>query len=114
MNEVLEKLPRHLLNLVVDQPYNEYTAQDHALWQYVMRQNVRYLSRVAHGSYTDGLKQTGISIDRIPHMYGMNRILEYARKTNNKELSKKAESCLEEIISNFPDYAHLIENVREI
>ena len=75
MNEVLERLPKHLLDLVIDQPYNAYTAQDHALWRYVMRQNVRYLSKVAHGSYTDGLKQTGISIDRIPHMYGMNRIL---------------------------------------
>jgi len=75
MNEILDKLPRHLMQLVIDQPYNGYTAQDHAVWRYVMRQNVRYLSRVAHGSYLEGLKQTGISIDRIPHMYGMNRIL---------------------------------------
>lgn len=75
MNEVLEKLPRHLLNLVIDQPYNAYTAQDHAIWRYVMRQNTRYLSKVAHHSYTEGLRQTGVSIDQIPHMYGMNRIL---------------------------------------
>ena len=75
MNEVLEKLPKHLLDLVIDQPYNEYTAQDHALWRYVMRQNIKYLGEVAHGSYTEGLQMTGISIDHIPHMYGMNRIL---------------------------------------
>jgi len=75
MNNILEGLPKHLLDLVIDQPYNEYTAQDHALWRYVMRQNVRYLSQVAHGSYLDGLEQTGISINHIPHMYGMNRIL---------------------------------------
>ncbi len=75
MNEVLEKLPKHLLNLVIDQPYNEYTPQDHALWRYVMKQNVRYLPKVAHHSYLEGLKKTGISIDEIPHMYGMNRIL---------------------------------------
>ncbi|NTW24653.1 MAG: aromatic amino acid hydroxylase, partial [Lentimicrobium sp.] len=74
-NEVLDKLPRHLLKLVIDQPYNDYTAQDHAVWRYVMRRNVDHLSRVAHGSYIDGLKRTGISIDSIPHMYGMNRIL---------------------------------------
>ena len=74
-NEVLDKLPRHLLNLVIDQPYNQYTPQDHAVWRYVMRQNVRYLPDVAHHSYIDGLKRTGISIDRIPEMYGMNRIL---------------------------------------
>jgi phenylalanine-4-hydroxylase len=74
-NEVLDKLPRHLMSLVIDQPYNDYTAQDHAVWRYVMRQNVRYLPTVAHHSYLEGLKRTGISIDRIPHMYGMNRIL---------------------------------------
>jgi len=75
MNEVLDKLPQHLLGLIIDQPYNDYTEQDHALWRYVMRQNVEYLSKVAHGSYIDGLRRTGISLDRIPHMYGMNRIL---------------------------------------
>jgi phenylalanine-4-hydroxylase len=75
LNEVLEKVPKHLMSLVIDQPYNSYTAQDHALWRYVMRQNVRYLSNVAHESYLDGLRKTGISLDRIPMMYGMNRIL---------------------------------------
>ncbi|MBW6458997.1 MAG: aromatic amino acid hydroxylase [Bacteroidales bacterium] len=75
MNFILEKLPRHLMQLVIDQPYNSYTSQNHAVWRYVMRQNVRYLSKVAHGSYMGGLKRTGISIDSIPHMYGMNRIL---------------------------------------
>ncbi|MGB0167456.1 MAG: aromatic amino acid hydroxylase, partial [Luteibaculum sp.] len=71
----LDKLPTHLLDFVIDQPYNEYTAQDHAVWRYVMRQNVNFLGRVAHSSYLNGLKKTGISIDSIPHMYGMNRIL---------------------------------------
>jgi phenylalanine-4-hydroxylase len=75
LNEVLEKVSKHLMSLVIDQPYNSYTAQDHALWRYVMRQNVRYLSNVAHESYLEGLRKTGISLDRIPMMYGMNRIL---------------------------------------
>ncbi|MFC2102764.1 aromatic amino acid hydroxylase [Bacteroidota bacterium] len=75
MNEILERLPKHLLSLVIDQPYNSYTAQDHAVWRYVMRQNVDFLGKTAHGSYMEGLKKTGISIDTIPHMYGMNRIL---------------------------------------
>lgn len=74
-NEVLDRLPRHLMSLVIEQPYNSYTAQDHAVWRYVMRQNVRYLPHVAHQSYLEGLKRTGIGVDRIPHMYGMNRIL---------------------------------------
>lgn len=75
MNEVIEKLPAHLLRYAIDQPYNEYTAEDHAIWRYVMRLNVDYLPKVAHSSYLDGLKKTGITIERIPTMYGMNRIL---------------------------------------
>ncbi|MCF8350563.1 MAG: aromatic amino acid hydroxylase [Bacteroidales bacterium] len=75
MNEVLDRLPKHLMDLVIDQPYNEYSLQDHAVWRYVMRRNVDYLRQVAHHSYVDGLKKTGISIENIPHMYGMNRIL---------------------------------------
>ena len=63
------------MSLVIEQPYNEYTPQDHAVWRYVMRQNVRYLGKVAHGSYLEGLRKTGISIETIPNMYGMNRIL---------------------------------------
>ena len=74
-NEVLNRLPRHLLNLVIDQPYNSYTAQDQAVWRYIMRQNVKYLAGVAHSSYLNGLKRTGISTEQIPQMYGMNRIL---------------------------------------
>jgi phenylalanine-4-hydroxylase len=74
-NEILDKLPKHLMDLIIEQPYNEYTSQDHAVWRYVMRQNFNYLPKVSHGSYVKGLEKTGISIDTIPQMYGMNRIL---------------------------------------
>jgi phenylalanine-4-hydroxylase len=40
-----------------------------------MRQNVRHLGKVAHGAYLEGLRKTGISLETIPSMYGMNRIL---------------------------------------
>jgi phenylalanine-4-hydroxylase len=40
-----------------------------------MRKNVDYLSKVAHNSYLEGLEKTGLEIDNIPNMYGMNRIL---------------------------------------
>jgi len=74
-NEVLQKLPEHLKSFIIEQPYNNYTPQDHAVWRYVMRQNIHYLKDVAHSSYLSGLEKTGISIEEIPHMYGMNRIL---------------------------------------
>ena len=75
LNEVTKKLPKHLHKFIVKQPYNEYTAQNQAVWRYVMRLNVDYLKKFAHKSYLKGLKKTGISLDAIPHMEGMNRIL---------------------------------------
>lgn len=74
-NPVLEKLPSHLHAFIVDQDYDKYTAQDHAVWRYVMRQNVNFLGKHAHASYIDGLKKTGISVERIPSTEVMNEIL---------------------------------------
>ena len=74
-NKVLEKLPNHLRIFMVPQPYQEYTAQNQAVWRYVMKINMEYLHKMAHSSYLDGLKKAGISIDEIPKMEGMNRIL---------------------------------------
>jgi phenylalanine-4-hydroxylase len=75
LNEVTKKLPKHLHKFIVKQPYNEYTAQNQAVWRYVMRMNIDYLGKVAHKSYLKGLEKTGISLDTIPEMEGMNRIL---------------------------------------
>ena len=74
-NEIIDRLPAHLKQFIKPQNYEDYTPINQAVWRYVMRKNVDYLSKVAHSSYLDGLKQTGISIDHIPNMYGMNRIL---------------------------------------
>ncbi|WP_276165493.1 aromatic amino acid hydroxylase [Zobellia alginiliquefaciens] len=74
-NPVLDKLPVHLQQYIKPQDYSDYSAIDQAVWRYVMRKNVDYLNKVAHTSYLEGLQKTGISIDYIPNMYGMNRIL---------------------------------------
>ena len=74
-NEIIDRLPAHLKQFIKPQNYEDYTPINQAVWRYVMRKNVDYLSKVAHSSYLEGLKQTGISIDHIPNMYGMNRIL---------------------------------------
>ena len=74
-NPLLDRLPPHLKQYIKPQNYEEYTPINQAVWRYVMRKNVDYLAKVAHESYLDGLRQTGISIDQIPSMYGMNRIL---------------------------------------
>jgi phenylalanine-4-hydroxylase len=74
-NELISKLPPHLKQYIKPQNYELYTPINQAVWRYVMRKNVDYLSKVAHESYLEGLEKTGISIDEIPSMYGMNRIL---------------------------------------
>ncbi len=74
-NPLIDRLPAHLKQFIKPQDYEEYTPINQAVWRYVMRKNVDYLSRVAHESYLDGLKKTGIDVDHIPSMYGMNRIL---------------------------------------
>ncbi|CAM1348562.1 aromatic amino acid hydroxylase [Tenacibaculum insulae] len=75
LNEITKKLPQHLHKFIVKQPYHEYTAQNQAVWRYVMRMNIDYLSKVAHASYLNGLEKTGVSVENIPYMEGMNRIL---------------------------------------
>ncbi len=74
-NKIIARLPKHLRTFVLPQPYDEYTAQNQAVWRYVMRKGIYYLPKVAHKTYLEGLRQTGISIEEIPRMQGMNRIL---------------------------------------
>jgi len=74
-NPVLARLPKHLYQLIIDQPYNAYTWQDHAVWRFVMRQNVDFLKDKAHQAYLEGLRKTGISIEQIPDIDTMNQIL---------------------------------------
>lgn len=74
-NPQVAKLPAHLRQFVVSQDYDNYTPVDHAVWRYVMRKNLAYLSKVADASYLKGLEKTGITIDSIPNIKDMNTIL---------------------------------------
>jgi phenylalanine-4-hydroxylase len=74
-NPQVAKLPDHLRQFVVNQDYDNYNSVDHAVWRYVMRKNLAYLSQVADESYLKGLEKTGITIDSIPNIRDMNAIL---------------------------------------
>jgi phenylalanine-4-hydroxylase len=74
-NPLIDRLPKHLKQFIKPQDYEDYTPINQAVWRYVMRKNVNYLSKVAHNSYLEGLKKTGLEVENIPNMYGMNRIL---------------------------------------
>ena len=74
-NELIDRLPRHLKQFIKPQNYQDYSPVNQAVWRYVMRRLLNYLKEVAHSSYLTGLEKTGVSIQEIPNMYGMNRIL---------------------------------------
>lgn len=74
-NPLIDRLPPHLKQFIKPQDYTDYSPINQAVWRFVMRKNVSYLSKVAHKSYSKGLEMTGIDIENIPSMYGMNRIL---------------------------------------
>jgi len=75
-NSHLKSLPSHLLQYIVDQDYEAYSPINHSVWRYVMKQNLNYLPKVIFGDYLNGLNEAGITIDKIPNLYGMNRILQ--------------------------------------
>ena len=74
-NPQVSALPQHLKQYVVDQHYDHYTAIDHAVWRYVMRQNYSYLKDVAYYPYIPGLQKAGLTIERIPRLQEMNDAL---------------------------------------
>src|SRR2546423_10855089 len=74
-NKAVASLPKHLLQFAVDQRYEDYTPVDHAVWRFIMRQNVFFLREYAHKVYFQGLLDTGISFERIPRIEEMNGIL---------------------------------------
>ncbi|MDQ6625921.1 MAG: aromatic amino acid hydroxylase [Verrucomicrobiota bacterium] len=74
-NAAVAALPKHLLQFAVDQRYDDYTSIDHAVWRFIMRQNMFFLKEYAHKLYFQGLLETGISFDRIPRIEEMNEIL---------------------------------------
>lgn len=70
------RVPRHLKKYVIEQNYDRYTAEDQAVWRYIMRQLKDFLSRHAHPCYVDGLSKTGIEVESIPRIEVIDRHLQ--------------------------------------
>ena len=64
-NSVTEKLPKHLHKFIVQQPYEDYTAQNQAVWRYVMRLNSNVFKTNAHKSYSRWSKKNGIDEEQF-------------------------------------------------
>src|SRR5262245_6171288 len=71
-NAAVASCPKHLLQFAVDQRYDDYTSVDHAVWRFIMRQNIFFLKEYAHKVYFQCLLNTGISFERIPRIQDMN------------------------------------------
>lgn len=61
-------LPAHLQKYITQQDYSRYTPQDHAVWRNILRQLYSFMVEHAHPAYAEGLKKSGIELDRIPHI----------------------------------------------
>lgn len=71
----LEEIPLHLRIYLSRQDYALYTPMDHAAWRFIMQVARDFNSGHAHARYLDGLRETGISIERIPRLEEMDERL---------------------------------------
>ncbi|MBE8221795.1 MAG: aromatic amino acid hydroxylase [Bdellovibrionales bacterium] len=69
-------LPSHLKPYIVTQKNSEYTPEDHAVWRFALRQLTFFLKTNAHPFYLEGLKKTGITVDKIPSIDSINTALQ--------------------------------------
>lgn len=74
--ESTSQIPEQLNRYIVKQHYDKYTAENQSTWRYIMRQLKDFLSENAHSSYLKGLKETGITIDFIPHISDIDKKLQ--------------------------------------
>ena len=76
MSKAREKLPQHLLEYIVSQDYKLYSEIDQAVWRYIMKISVPFFKKHAHKSYFEGIEMTGIPMNHIPHVDGMDKRLD--------------------------------------
>ncbi len=74
-HSLTEKIPTHLFPFIAEQDYSLYTPLDQACWRFILRLSQPYFARYAHQKYLDGLRETGISTERIPRISDMDLCL---------------------------------------
>lgn len=66
VRKAIRVIPEHLRPFIARQDANLYTAIDHASWRYILALSKSFFPDHAHRKYIDGLRETGISTERIP------------------------------------------------
>ena len=59
-------IPNHLKKFIVPQNYDQYTYIDQACWRFIMKISVNFFKQNADDVYLEGLKKTGITLNKIP------------------------------------------------
>ena len=70
-----ENIPEYLKPYIVEQDASLYTAIDHASWRFILKIARAFFATHAHQKYLDGLRETGISTERIPLISEMDQCL---------------------------------------
>ena len=75
MKLIKKKIPKHLKKYIVDQNYKSYSYIDHACWRYIMKISINFFKNHADAIYLKGLKNTGITLNKIPKIKSINNKL---------------------------------------
>ena len=67
--------PKHLKKYIVDQNYESYSSMDHACWKFILKISVSFFTKYADNIYINGLKDTGILLNKIPRITTINNKL---------------------------------------
>lgn len=73
--QAVQQIPEYLRPYIVRQDPSLYTPIDHASWRFILKLSQKYFAKFAHQKYLDGLRETGISIERIPLIDEMDHAL---------------------------------------
>lgn len=69
-------VPEYLRPFVAQQDASLYTPMDHAAWRFILKISRKFFTDHAHEKYINGLRETGISLERIPLVTEMDECLQ--------------------------------------
>jgi len=70
---MINQIPNHLKKYIVNQNYSNYTYIDQACWRFIMKISIAFFKKNADSIYLKGIKDTGITINKIPKIHNINK-----------------------------------------
>lgn len=69
------RIPPHLRRYVVEQAYDAYGEVAQAVWRFVLLHLYGHLRHTAHPAYVEGLRATGLDVERVPRIEHVDECL---------------------------------------